>query len=260
LERVDVMRAVPQAYDGVEEDRRTSSGSTQMAYGFAGLSHQATLLSGQSSGHGEWFVRDPEGMVLAMVETTSPTAPAVAGYYLVDDQDSVMAVTPAATTAIRYLYEPYGETIRTWTDPSPGTSSSKYTEDGSATTPTVDHNPGRYVSGYHDKATGFLKFGTRYYMPTVGTWTQPDPATGQVQKPLTLNRYLYANSNPVNTVDPTGRYSETDGDVIGSLVLVAGELLLAGTLTAAGIATAPVTLTFAAVSVITIVGIAYFDE
>jgi RHS repeat-associated protein len=215
--------AVAQAYDGVEQDRRTTSGSTQMAYGFAGLTNQTTPLGTGNAAHGEWFVRDPEGKVLSMVDVTNPTAPSVAGYYLLDDQDSVMAIiNPAATSATRYLYEPYGETIRTWTDPNPGTSTSKYTEDGTATTPVDDYNPWRYVSGYHDKTTGFLKFGTRYYMPAHATWTQPDPKNGSPRRPLTMNRYNYSGCSPVNAADPSGRSWAEVGGAAAMLSVCAG--------------------------------------
>jgi RHS repeat-associated protein len=227
------MTAIPQAYDGVEQDRRTSSGSTQMAYGFAGLSHQATPVAAGSSAHAEWFVRDPQGKVLAMVDATSPTAPTVAGYYLMDDQDSVMAIiNPAATSATRYLYEPYGQTIRTWTDSNLGTSNSLYTESTTATTPAVDYNPWRYVSGYHDKATGFLKFGTRYYMPGHATWTQPDPKSGDLERPLSLNAFSYAAASPTNVTDPRGRSwwddatgyleSEAGTDLLGGIAITVG--------------------------------------
>ena len=32
-----------------------------------------------------------------------------------------------------------------------------------------------------------------------------DPVMGKPAQPITLNRYLYANSDPVNLIDPTGR-------------------------------------------------------
>lgn len=45
---------------------------------------------------------------------------------------------------------------------------------------------------------GLYKFGTSYYQPTVGRWTQPDPSR------LDGNPFVYAGDNPINFVDPSG--------------------------------------------------------
>lgn len=53
-----------------------------------------------------------------------------------------------------------------------------------------DTNPWRYASGYHDPATGFLEFGTRYYAPSLARWAQTGPQAGKPQQPLTMNPAL----------------------------------------------------------------------
>ena len=199
--------AQPQAYDGVMQDRRTSSGNTSMAYGFSGLAVQATAGTGA---HGEMFVRDPGGGLLAMIDTSNTAAPSMAGYYLTDDQQSVMAVIkPNGSSATRYLYEPYGEQIRSWADPAPGTANSVGTELPGGS-PSIDGNPWRYASGYYEKDAGLLKFGTRYYIPGVATWTQADSRHGSVDDPVSVNLYSYAAANPSNHTDRTGRYPGED--------------------------------------------------
>lgn len=57
------------------------------------------------------------------------------------------------------------------------------------------------AGGYRDE-TGLTKFGTRYYDPSVGRWTQRDPS-GQ-----DANSYAYVACNPVNAVDPSGLEAE----------------------------------------------------
>jgi RHS repeat-associated protein len=83
-----------------------------------------------------------------------------------------------------YQYDPYGNL----------TSST-----GSVT------NPWRFAGGYFDSSTGLYKFGTRYYNPGFGRWSQQDPLRGQLNDPTLLNRYLYAGDDPVNFTDPSGR-------------------------------------------------------
>jgi RHS repeat-associated protein len=179
----------------------------------------------------------------------------VTGYYLSDDQASVMAtINPAGSSATRYLYEPYGEQIRTWTDPNPGTATSQYTE-STASAPSADVNPWRYAAGYYDKNTGFLKFGTRYYMPQLGTWTQPDPKVGQPNQPLTLNSFGYAASNPPNVTDLDGRAFWDDWDFNYSPE-EAAELFAGVNLIAGGAAALEAGVMIAGLTGITFVGLA----
>ena len=77
--------------------------------------------------------------------------------FFTDNEGSVVAVISASgTVENRYAYDPYGQV----------TSSS-----GSVA------NPYGYAGGYNDSATGLVKFGTRYYNPSVGQFTQVDPST-----------------------------------------------------------------------------------
>uniref|UniRef100_UPI0037DC730F RHS repeat-associated core domain-containing protein n=1 Tax=Streptomyces sp. WAC05458 TaxID=2487412 RepID=UPI0037DC730F len=66
------------------------------------------------------------------------------------------------------------------------------------TTPTeAVPQPYRYAGAYADP-TGLYKMGHRYYDPTFGRFTQPDPS-GQETNP-----YLYAAGDPINNMDPSG--------------------------------------------------------
>jgi RHS repeat-associated protein len=107
-----------------------------------------------------------------------------------------------------------------------------------------DDNPWRYAAGYQDNNTGLIKFGTRYYDPTIGRWTQPDPIAGDISQPNTINRYAYVGSDPINGVDPTGQNIATD--IVGGILTIGGAA--AGV--AALVVSAPV-----AVGVLTVVGV-----
>ena len=66
-------------------------------------------------------------------------------------------------------------------------------------------NPWKYAGGYLDSSTSLYKFGVRYYNPTLGRWTQQDPVGGSLGDLGAANRYVYANDDPVNAVDPSGK-------------------------------------------------------
>src|SRR5258706_8723159 len=66
-------------------------------------------------------------------------------------------------------------------------------------------NPWKFAAGYLDSNTGLYKYGTRYYDPTLGRWTQQNPVGGSLGDLNSANRYVYANDDPVNMVDPSGQ-------------------------------------------------------
>ncbi|MFE1029707.1 RHS repeat-associated core domain-containing protein [Streptomyces sp. NPDC058818] len=98
--------------------------------------------------------------------------------------------------------------------------------------------PYRYAGAYADP-TGLYKMGHRYYDPTLGRFTQPDPS-GQETNP-----YLYAAGDPINNTDPTGLASAGEW-TIGVLGVVGGVATVA-----AAVATGPVALVAGGISLAT---------
>jgi hypothetical protein len=47
----------------------------------------------------------------------------------------------------------------------------------------------------------------RYYDPTVGRFLAKDPWPGDISRPQTLNGWSYVDNNPINRIDPSGRFS-----------------------------------------------------
>lgn len=48
----------------------------------------------------------------------------------------------------------------------------------------------------------------RYYNPADGRFQSRDTWDGDTNRPLSLNRWVYVEGNPVNYIDPTGHYFE----------------------------------------------------
>src|SRR3984885_11733713 len=48
----------------------------------------------------------------------------------------------------------------------------------------------------------------RFMDPSTGRFTTLDPFAGDMQDPLSLNKYLYTQADPINGADPTGQYDE----------------------------------------------------
>jgi RHS repeat-associated protein len=107
-----------------------------------------------------------------------------AEYFLGDALGSVRQMTDA-TGAITFTrgYDPYG--VVTYTT---GASQTEFGFTGE-----------QYVD-----STQLLYLRARHYSPTDGRFTSRDTWSGDVNRPLSLNRWMYVEGNPVNRVDPTG--------------------------------------------------------
>ncbi len=55
-----------------------------------------------------------------------------------------------------------------------------------------------------DSNTGLYYFGARFYDPVTGRFITEDSQMGSPSDPQSMNRYVYADNNPLCVVDPTG--------------------------------------------------------
>jgi len=63
----------------------------------------------------------------------------------------------------------------------------------------------RYRGEQYDSDLGLYYPRARYYNPATGRFMSRDPEDGYANDPASLHKYLYANGDPVNLADPTGR-------------------------------------------------------
>ena len=120
------------------------------------------------------------------------------GYYTYDPRGSVSGVTDSEGMIWQsYRYDGYGNI--TFGKPE---YNNVYAYNAESYNPNVD--------------VQYLR--ARYYCPTTADFLTEDTYLGDISDPLTLNRYNYVKSSPLNYVDPSGH----------STVLVGGAILLGG--------------------------------
>jgi len=93
-------------------------------------------------------------------------------------------------------------------------------------TSEVRINPSYYRGEQYDSDLGLYYLRARYYNPATGRFMSRDPLDGSAKDPASLHKYLYADGDPVNGWDPTGRAA-----AFGYVVRVAKFLLKVPTLT-----------------------------
>jgi len=59
----------------------------------------------------------------------------------------------------------------------------------------------------YDNDLGLYCLRARYYNPATGRFLSRDPEDGKPVDPKTLQKYLYAGGNPIDEIDPLGRFS-----------------------------------------------------
>ncbi len=112
-------------------------------------------------------------------------------YFLGDALGSVRQMTnQAGTVTFLQNYDPYGVVTTT-----SGTSQTDYGFTGES---------------YGD-STQLLYLRARYYNPADGRFQSRDTWAGNVDRPMTMNRWNYTDGNPVNRTDPSGHCWNSDG-------------------------------------------------
>ncbi|MCP3935642.1 MAG: RHS repeat protein, partial [Actinomycetia bacterium] len=106
-------------------------------------------------------------------------------FYHVDGLGSVRVLSDeAGGVAGRYSYTAFGELLE---------------QEGS------DLQPYQFAGEPFDPNVGFYYNRARWLDVASGRFASEDPFGGILREPLTLHRYLYANVDPVDLVDPSGR-------------------------------------------------------
>jgi len=135
--------------------------------------------------------------------------------YHFDRRGSTTAITDMnGVVTDRFEYEPYGKLIsRTGTTQTPFLYNGKY--------------------GVMTDSNGLYYMRARYYSPELMRFINQDALQGNITDGRTLNRYAYANGNPVSNIDPFGLSAESDSKVKSGIravldIVTGGLQVLAG--------------------------------
>ena len=215
----------PLTYD--YRNRLTSAGGVSSFYDPEGRRTSITDSTGTTT-----FVYDPIeplDRVLARIAPGSTTTKFVYGAdagllyeatgtaikaYHYDDRGSTVALTDnTGAVSDTFAYGPYGENFgRTGSSQTPFLYNAKY--------------------GVQTDENGLLSMRSRFYSPALKRFINEDSYLGSPEEPLTLNRYTFANGDPIRLSDPFG-FMASDAHVgtriLGGIQFLGGAAGFSGT-------------------------------
>jgi RHS repeat-associated protein len=74
-----------------------------------------------------------------------------------------------------------------------------------------------YAGEYWDQDSQLLYLRARWYDPKIGRFISADPFEGKPRDPRSLNRYVYAHSDPVHGSDPSGKFSMAETSIASNI-------------------------------------------
>ena len=174
----------------------TLPGAPPIAYSY----NEAGLRDSQSqNGQTLHYIYDQT----SLIAETNTTGDELARY----THSSVGLIAEARSGVQTYLHTDALSTPIAITDTS-GAVTSRYTWDtwGKLQQQTgISQQPFGFTGYQRDAQTGLHYAQQRYYDSEIGRFNRHDPFRGEINTPLSLHRYLYANANPTIYVDPDGR-------------------------------------------------------
>lgn len=175
--------AVSYGRDALGRISSRTAGGTIQTLGYDGGS-SALALSRSGSGPATTMVRAPGGSLLAEATAGSVTQQAWTNVH-----GDLVALKDDNGSTVRWQaeYDPFGRVTSTTGSPPV---------------------PLGFQSRLTDPVTGLVDMGFRQYDPMSGRFTARDSIVGALSAPVSLNRYLYANGDPVDFFDPDGHWPE----------------------------------------------------
>ena len=134
----------------------------------------ANVIAETKNGTTTNYIRGVSGIISSSVFGSN----SLTKYYTSDGHGNITNLTNSSGDVVKtYVYDAFG--VEQNIDPN-------------------DLNPFRYCGEYYDSEINQIYLRARYYNPSLGRFTQSDPARDG------MNWYVYCGNNPVGRVDPTG--------------------------------------------------------
>jgi RHS repeat-associated protein len=226
------------AYNGAEQMTSSTVDGAKTTYSYAGAS-QAELLSETTAGGPAYTYTygrtDGTGVPEIDTETTNGTSTSGVRSDAVTGQ--ALDLTNAAGFIAAFLVEGIGNQVGALTDTGTNAFQVSYDPYGTATVNSGStgsfwtQNAYGYKAGIRtsDTQNQLVKFGLRWYLTAVGSWTQQDTLDSRLD-PANADRYAYAGDDPINAADPGGRISFTNLVKLGTLLYGANEAITSGSI------------------------------
>jgi RHS repeat-associated protein len=164
-------------YDGKGLRVTKASGSTTTVYVFSGSKVIAEYDNGALVGSPSREYIYSGSALLAKIDSSGTK------YYHQDHLSNRLVTDSSGNTVTQMGHYPFGES---W-----------YNASGDKLL---------FTSYERDSESGNDYAMARYNINRLGRFSSPDPLSGSIGHPQSLNRYAYARNNPVSFVDPTGMY------------------------------------------------------
>ena len=120
--------------------------------------------------------------------------------YLYDGQGNVINTVRNGAVAESYSYDPFGEMTAEGKEGTSKTPLEAQNDNGLSDNDVLwGYNGEEYI-----EEMGLQYLRQRHYSPETGTFTSQDTNEGDLTNPLSQNRYIYAENDPVNGNDPGG--------------------------------------------------------
>ncbi|MCC3279648.1 hypothetical protein LJ754_10855 [Arthrobacter sp. zg-Y40] len=183
----------------------TPQGTYQLTYGRTDAQGQPVIEQLKKDNLTAYVEHDPVTGEPLMLRTSS----GMQSLYVYDGTGNPAAlITSGKYVAFAYAYDPYGKP--TLTEDSGGLG--------------VPQNPYTFKIGLQDRATGWVKYGQRWYNPGIGRWTQMDTLDAPLD-PANANRYAYSANDPINNSDPLGLLAGECAFSQGALLVSAAAIV-----------------------------------
>jgi RHS repeat-associated protein len=176
-------------------------------------------VNGTAEGASEWTLRDTGGKVLRRIERAGPGASWVWREDYVYAGDRLLASEiDSAPRTLHYFHDHLGSPRLVTGNGGMKAAGHTYFPFGAEAPPPVvqtatmaaDYDRLRFT-GHERDASQLDYMHARYYSPGVGRFLSVDPGRDwDPRKPQSWNMYAYVRNNPINTMDPTGKWGWSD--------------------------------------------------